>query len=431
MVNVEREYKLLEDLSFVRIGGTKEEVKAADIIIKALKDIGLKGVKETFEVEMGENIEATLEVLEPYKQKINVTGYMNCKDTPKNGLEAELFYLEDYSDVNLKRAKGKIVLVNGYIGKLGYKNILKAGAIGFISFNGHIDMPIDLVDLDTRELRKPDEGELLPGVNMKVHDAMQLVNNQASKVKMFVKQKNVKGKSLNVICDIPGYDSDETICFTAHYDSVPFSKGVYDNATGSVCIYELAAYFHEHQPKHNLRFIWCGSEERGLLGSKAYCEAHQKELAKTTLCINVDMVGSILGKRIACATSDISLVHYIEYLAKELGYSMNARQGVYSSDSTPFADDGVPAVSFARSTPNGGGDIHNRFDVIEHLNKHYLKEDTEFILAFAIRHANAFVNMVPREMPQNMKDELDKYLGREKDKKDQAVEKVKAKKSKK
>ena len=34
--------------------------------------------------------------------------------------------------------------------------------------------------------------------------------------------------------------------------------------------------------KHNVRFVWCGSEERGLLGSKAYVKKHLKELKKRT-----------------------------------------------------------------------------------------------------------------------------------------------------
>ena len=43
-----------------------------------------------------------------------------------------------------------------------------------------------------------------------------------------------------------------------------------------------------------------------------------------------------------------SLVNYIKYLGCEVGFPIQVRQGVYSSDSTPFADNGIPSVSFAR-----------------------------------------------------------------------------------
>ncbi len=85
-----------------------------------------------------------------------------------------------------------------------------------------------------------------------------------------------------------------------------------------------------------------------LLGSKAYVAAHEEDLKKTVLNINLDMIGCIMGKFIACCTSEEKLCSLIEYLASETGFGMAARQGVYSSDSTPFADKGIPAVSFAR-----------------------------------------------------------------------------------
>ena len=41
--------------------------------------------------------------------------------------------------------------------------------------------------------------------------------------------------------------------------------------------------------------LWCGSEERGLLGSKAYVAAHEEDLKKTVLNINLDKNLEILG----------------------------------------------------------------------------------------------------------------------------------------
>ena len=87
-------------------------------------------------------------------------------------------------------------------------------------------------------------------------------------------------------------------------------------------------------------------------------------------------------------------------------------QGVYSSDSTPFADKNIPAVSFARITPPGGGEIHSRHDVIEHLSKRYLDEDIRYIVQFTEQMANAYVCPAKKEMPENMRKELDNYLGK-------------------
>lgn len=416
MINVDKEYALLEDLYFERIGGSADEERAAKIIQDYLKQEGLDSHIEEFEVNAADISEATLDVLEPYQKSYKVEGYKSSGCTPKDGLVSELCYFECDNPVSVKDVKGKIALVNGYVGLKSYKAFAKAGALGFIGFNGHVDYHDEDLDVDKRELRQPlRDVAILPGVNMGVKDAMEMVDRGASKVCLKLQQEESKSMSRNVICDIKGSEeSDEVIVFTAHYDSVPFSKGAYDNATGSVALYALATYFAKHQPKRTVRFVWCGSEERGLLGSKAYCEAHKEELEKIVFCVNIDMIGSILGRRIAVATANEDVVHYTQYFANINGFPLESKQGVYSSDSTPFADNGVPAISFARITPNGGGDIHNRFDVMEHLSKRYLGEDTEFILNYSLSLVNAYVFPVKKEVPDKMKEEIDKYFLREK-----------------
>ena len=142
------------------------------------------------------------------------------------------------------------------------------------------------------------------------------------------------------------------------------------------------------------------------------------------LCVNVDMVGSIMGRRIAVCTSDMSLVHYMEYFGKIKGFPIEVSQGVYSSDSTPFADNGVPAVSFARITSPGTGEIHSRYDVMEHLSESMLLQDTSFICEFVSEMANSFVIPIPKEIPDNMKEEIDKYYGRDLKKKEEEDKKA-------
>ena len=92
------------------------------------------------------------------------------------------------------------------------------------------------------------------------------------------------------------------------------------------------------------------------------------------------------------------------------GFDMKAYQDVYSSDSTPFADAGIPAVSFARWAASGTGVIHSNRDVIEHISERILGEDTAYICKVVEDLANAYMVPVKREMPQNMKDEIDNLL---------------------
>lgn len=415
-----KEYKLLEKLYFERIGGTDKELEACHIIQDELKQLGLESRIEPFDVVTNHVSKVSLEVLKPYQKTYEATAYMGCVNT--QGLVGELCYFESDNAVSKKQVCGKIALVNGYLGMKTFKAITEAKAVGFITYNGNIDREEN--DLDPRELRESlQEFGNLPGVNIRVEDAMEMVAKGASEVRIVVEQTIEKVSSHNLICDITKESEDMIVC-TAHYDSVPHSKGAYDNATGSVCLYGLAKELKDKKLAHNLRLIWCGSEERGLLGSKAYVAAHQDDMDQIKLCVNVDMVGSIMGRRIAVCTSDMSLVHYMDYFGKIKGFPIEVSQGVYSSDSTPFADNGVPAVSFARITSPGTGEIHSRYDVMEHLSESMLLQDTSFICEFVSEMANSFVIPIPKEIPDNMKEEIDKYYGRDLKKKEEEDKKA-------
>ena len=135
------------------------------------------------------------------------------------------------------------------------------------------------------------------------------------------------------------------------------------------------------------------------------------------LNINLDMIGCIMGKFIYCATTEEKLCHYLDYFAAEQGMGIEGRQDVYSSDSTPFADHGVPAVSFARIAPHNTATIHNSYDTLAVMSGEQMAEDIDFLIAFSDRMANAAFCPVAREIPENMKQKLDEYLCRKRPKK--------------
>ena len=119
-----------------------------------------------------------------------------------------------------------------------------------------------------------------------------------------------------------------------------------------------------------------------------------------------------MGKFISCVTGEEKLVSYIEYFGAEQGFPISVKQDVYSSDSTPFADKGIPAVSFARIAPPNTATIHNSYDTAAVMKGEQMAEDIDFLVAFAGRMANAAFCPVAKEMPENMKDKLDIYLCR-------------------
>ena len=401
--------KIFKDTAYVRMGGSAEELRAAEYLKSKCAEFGLEATIEGFEVDMATMKTAMLIV---DGKSITCKGYLNAGSSE---VEAPFYYLRSTDSYALSQCKGKIVMIDGYLGYWMYQDLLENGAVGFVTYDGNANYSDR--DIDQRELRSfVSNGNKIPGVNINAKDAIELIRKGASVAKIVLEQEEYKGQSHNVILDMPG-EIDEYIVLTAHYDSTSLSQGAYDNMSGSVGILAVAEYFAKKPHRYGLRFVWCGSEERGLLGAKAYCQQHEEELKKVALNINLDMIGCIMGRFIACCTTEEALTHYINYFSNELGFSVATRQEVYSSDSTPFADKGVPALSFARIAPQNTATIHNSYDTIAVMSGEQMVEDIAFITAFTERMVNAVRCPVGKTIPDNMKEKLDIYLNRKRDKK--------------
>ena len=406
-----RAFALLDKIGFTRMGGTPEELKAAEILKEECESFGLAAVIEPFEIQMA-TIEAEFEILEPFQKKYTVRGYQCCENTPEEGLVADFLYVQDGEPVDLVNAKGKIVLVNGFLRVPLYKTLMKAGVAAIITMDGSLLDKLDETDLHQRKLRETLRAfGNVPAAMLRVADAMDMVANGASKAKLVIKNENVTLTSHNVVAEIKGTEHpEEIISFGAHFDSVEFSKGVFDNGAGSVINMEIARYFMANPPTRTVKFCWYGSEEIGLHGSHAFVRDHKDELAQHLLMINVDVGGPVLGSDVAMVMAGEDLVHFTDYLMKIKGLSAKVKQSIYSSDSVPFADAGVPGINFCRFGSQGASFIHNRYDQMFFLSAEALGKTTEIVLEFADAVINAVVFPVAKKIPDNIKEDVDKYL---------------------
>ncbi len=412
--------QIFTDTAYIRMGGSERELKCANYLKEKCAEMGLEAHLEEFEVDMADIEEAELIV---DGKSIPCKGYLCCGS---GEVTAPLYYMPEDDACSLAACKGKIVLNDGYMGYWRYQDLVENGAVGFITYDGNANYVDE--DIDQRELRSyVSKGNKILGVNINAKQAIELVKNSTKGAKevtatIRIKQNEYKGKSHNVILDLPGNTekcdgTEEIIILTAHYDSTSLSQGAYDNMSGSIGLLGIAEKFAKEPHRYGLRFIWCGSEERGLLGSKAYVAAQEEELKKVALNINLDMIGCIMGKFIACCTCEEKLVHYLEYMGCVESFGIKPYQDVYSSDSTPFADKGVPAVSFARIAPQNTATIHNSYDTAKVMSAEQMLVDIDFINLFVSQMANAGKCPVSKEMPENMKEKLDIYLARKRDKK--------------
>lgn len=408
-----RAFDLLRRIGFVRMGGTPQERQAAEILAAELTDAGLAPTLEPFAVSDAVDCTATLEVLAPYRASYTVTAFKNSGSTPIEGVEADFFYAEEATEADLADAAGKVVLVGAPLRPTVYHRLKKAGVAGFLTVSGSMRQPRAENDLPTCFLRENLRrmGAPIPGACMLVHDAFDMVQRGACRVRLVSRNTPVSHDSHNLVATVPGTQpGEEFLVLGAHYDSVEFSTGVYDNGAGSVILMELARWFAAHPPRRTLRFVWFGSEERGLLGSRAYVKAHEEELKHCRMMLNVDVGAPVLGADYARLIAEDGARAFTDAFMKLRGYGVQVDASTYSSDSMPFADADIPAINFWRAGVGGAAFIHCRDDVLDYLSAPALEKTGRYMLDYADTLANGVVFPFARTVPQDLHEKIDEYF---------------------
>ena len=273
-ISKERAWQAVKDLSYERVTDTADEKRAAEYFKAECAKLGVEAHFEPYEIEKStiEKVELTVA-----GKSYAVIGIGKTASTPDEGIDAPVVYLGAGYEADMAGVEGKICLISGRVTGKTTNKLKELGALGFIGVHG------GLWDNDPKLISEPRPKDMfggaaeIPGVSMRVEDAEELVKNHLGETAhMVLKTTTAKVESQNVVAVLPGKRlPKEEVALSAHYDSVRYSKGSWDNASGSVAILELLHHYVENQPDRTLRFIWCGSEEIGLKGSKAYCDQHK------------------------------------------------------------------------------------------------------------------------------------------------------------
>jgi len=420
-VSAHRAFSLLKELAFERVSCSEAEKKAALRLLEEVKAAHVQGSIEEFTVPCGRVKKAKLMVTAPYQKEYEATGYERAASTGEGGLDGEFYYAENLLPAHLEQVKGKIAMMNGRLRRADYEKLQNAGAAAILTFSGSTKDRLSESDCDIRKLRETMTEPFGHAValNIRAADAAEIVRRGAEKMHIELESECYDGVSQNVCAVIPGTTyPDQIISFGAHYDSVYFSTGVYDNLSGSVILTELMRYFAQNPPARTMKFNWYGSEEQGLLGSKAWVKAHEEELSQHVLMINVDVAAATLGNTSSLILGTDKAVGYVDALMREAGIPCEVKLDIYSSDCIPFADQGVPAVNLLRFGTAGANFIHDRND---HLKNNYIDAKSLDItlqqaLMLAKRVDGAKVFPIVREISPEIKNKVDEYLF--KDKKD-------------
>jgi hypothetical protein len=401
----ERALSIAQKIAFERIGGSAEEAKAARIIASSLRRVGLRPKTERFRVASFRKGKASASVITPYRKTYEALPVGQTGSTPRRGITAEFVYRDVASRCALSDSRGKIVMLGSRLNRDQYRDLIDSGAAAFVLVceplkRSYFKIPHTYVK----------KFGAIPGVSLTFEDSVEILKRKATKMTLVSKQTQRSALSQNIVAEVIGTKyPEERILVCAHYDSVPLSAGVHDNAAGSAIAAELAGIFSREPPSRTVCFCWFGSEELGLLGSFACAARHKSSLKNLLLVLNIDVGGGIIGSDSAIIVGADELRNYVEAAAKEHGVGLEIRQEIYSSDSVPFAEAGVPSINLYRA---GGSSfyIHSDADSEEFLSADALSATGRFALLLLRRLANAAEFPLERKIPDTLKKKLEEYV---------------------
>ncbi len=183
-------------------------------------------------------------------------------------------------------------------------------------------------------------------------------------------EQKVKWQKLpNVVCTLPG-TTDRVIVVGAHFDHVSQGHGVVDNWTGAALLPSLVESITAVPLKHTIVFVGFTAEEAGLVGSKAYIKGLTPEaLSKISAMINFDTLG-LSPTKVWASHGNTGLAIALGQMARTMNLPLNIVNvdNVGSSDSEPFREKNIPALTIHSVTQDTWKVLHSPRDTMEAVN---------------------------------------------------------------
>ncbi len=205
-------------------------------------------------------------------------------------------------------------------------------------------------------------------------------------------------KVSNVLGLLEGTDlKDEYVVITAHYDHVGKRNdsviyyGADDDGSGTTAVLELAeAYMKAKKsgkgPRRSILFMTVSGEEKGLWGSEYYGNNPVYPLSKTTVDLNIDMIGRIgneyltnkdstnyvyiigddkLSSDLTPITNNVNKLYTGLVLDRKYNDPNDPNRFYYRSDHYNFAEKGVPIIFYFNGVH---ADYHKPTDTPDKIN---------------------------------------------------------------
>lgn len=395
-----------------RLAGSEAEARARSWAVAKLKELGFENVHvEPFAVPLWERGIETAEILSPYPQHLTITALGGSAATPPEGVVGGLIRFESLQALRKQpdgSLAGKIVFIDeimtrtqdgsGYgvaVAKRrqtayeSYRLGAVAALIRSVGTSSHrfahtgqmktiTDITGEIDSVPTAALSAPDADQL----------ARALERSDNIRIKVVLTPKlEPASTSGNVVGEIPGTESpEEIVLIGGHLDSWDLGTGAIDDGAGVGITVAAAKLIKDHFPrglKRTIRVVLWGSEEVGLVGAKAYAEAHENELENIIVAAESDFGAGRIWKFNSFFAEE--KLHYLSSMAdtlKPLGIARGDNKAGSGPDIGVLKAQGVPIVSLQQNGWDYFDLHHTANDTLDKINPKDLSQNVAAYAAF-------------------------------------------------
>lgn len=255
------------------------------------------------------------------------------------------------------------------------------------------------------------------------------IQTARAEIMLDVKKATTTTQASNVLGLLPGTDlKDEYVVISAHYDHLGKRNGVVypgadDDGSGTVGVLELAEAFVKASkegkgPRRSILFLANSGEEKGLWGSEYYTDHPIYPLDKTTVNLNIDMIGRsdpdrkpdtlnyvyVVGDdKLSTDLKKISEAQNSKFTKLQLDYKYNdpndKERIYYRSDHYNFARKGVPIIFYYDGMLRP--DYHRPSDTPDKINYDLMQKRAQLVFYTGWEMANRDA-MLKRDIPLNV-----------------------------
>jgi hypothetical protein len=261
-----------------------------------------------------------------------------------------------------------------------------------------------------------------------VKNLPELYGKYSANIDLSYTRKSVTTQVTNVMGVLEGTDKkDEYVIITAHYDHVgtrndtTIYNGADDDGSGTVSVLELAETFAKARaegkgPRRSILFMTVSGEEHGLWGSSYYANNPVYPIEKTTVDLNIDMIGRIgeeylkdkdstnyiyiigddkLSSDLTPITENVNNTYTHLKLDRKYNDPNDRNRFYYRSDHYNFAQKGIPIIFYFNGVHK---DYHQPTDTPDKINYSLMEKRAKLVFFTAMEMANRD-EMLKRDIP--------------------------------